>query len=105
MPIDYKSHEQVRTRLVAQGKIWRATLNKVKTSKHEGVKELAGTVEEVVDEVTAGLIYCTAETQKQSSRVGHLELGVATATEQAETVIEAQDLIKNEFHALEMRLE
>ena len=91
--------------MVAQGKIWRATLNKVKTSKHEGVKELAGTVEEVVDEVTAGLIYCAAETQKQSTRVGHLELGVATATEQAETVIEAQDLIKNEFNALEMRLE
>ena len=105
MPIDYKSHDQVRTRLVAQGKIWRATLNKVKTSKHEGVKELAGTVEEVADEVTAGLIYCASETQRQSTRVGHLEQGVATATEQAETVIEAQDLIKNECNALELRLE
>ena len=105
MPIDYKSHDQVRTRLVAQGKIWRATLNKVKTSKHEGVKELAGTVEEVVDEVTAGLIYCASETQKQSTRVDHLELGVATATQQAETVFEAQDVIKTEFNALELRLE
>ena len=57
------------------------------------------------DRVTAGLIYCTSETQRQSTRVGHLEQGVATATEQAETVIEAQDLIKNEFNALELRLD
>ena len=35
--------------MVSQGKQWRAALNKVRTSKHEGVKDLANTVEEVVD--------------------------------------------------------
>ena len=62
-------------------------------------------MEEVVDEVTAGLIYCASETQKRSTRVGHLEVGVATTKEQAESVIQAQDHIKEEFNALELRLE
>ena len=93
MPITYNDSDHVRTRLVAQGKQWRAALNKVRTSKHEGVKDLANTVEEVVDELTAGIIHCASECAKQSSRVENLEEGVNTATEQAETVISAQDEI------------
>ena len=105
MPITYTDNDHVRTRLVSQGKQWRAALNKVRTSKHEGVKDLANTVEKVVDELTAGIIHCASECEKQSSRVENLEEGVATATEQAETVIIAQDEIKREFNALEQRLE
>ena len=89
--------------MVAQGK--QSRLNKVRTSKHEGVKDLANTVEEVVDELTAGIIHCASECERQSSRVEHLEEGVNTGTEQAETVIIAQDEIKREFNALEQLLE
>jgi len=73
MPVTYTDNDQVRTRLVAQGKQWRAALAKVRTSKHEGVKDLANTVEEVVDELTAGIIHCASECEKQSSRGENLE--------------------------------
>ena len=105
MPITYTNSDHVRTHLVAQGKQWRTALTKVRTSKHEGVKGLASTVEEVVEELTAGIIHCTSECEKQSSRVEHLEEGVNMATEQAVTVFIAQDEIKREFNALEQRLE
>ena len=63
MPITYNDSDHVRTRLVAQGKQWRAALNKVRTSKHEGVKDLANTVN-----LNLNLIYSRAHNETPLGR-------------------------------------